>query len=110
MGIIGVFRCGWNGVFLDGEEWMQKKLFSGYQLRYAAGLYWLLDMEQEGYPYHPPVPLNETGAELFRMFADGKTEEEAVFFFCREYDVSREEAREDIQQFLSQLARQGVRI
>ena len=35
-----------------------------YQLRYAAGIYWLLDMSQPGYPYRKPLPLNEMGAAI----------------------------------------------
>lgn len=32
-----------------------------YQLRCAAGKYWLLDMEQDGETYRPPLMLNESG-------------------------------------------------
>ena len=33
-----------------------------YQLRHAAGRYWLLDMQQEGLVYHKPIELNECAA------------------------------------------------
>ena len=42
-----------------------------YQLRYAAGIYWLLDMSQPGYPYRKPLPLNEMGASIWRMMEKG---------------------------------------
>ena len=39
-----------------------------YQLRCAAGKYWLLDMEQDGETYRPPLMLNESGAYIFRQY------------------------------------------
>ena len=44
-----------------------------YQLRCAAGKYWLLDMEQDGEPYRPPLMLNESGAYIFRQYTAGNT-------------------------------------
>lgn len=43
-----------------------------YQLRCAAGKYWLLDMEQDGEPYRPPLMLNESGAYIFRQYKIGR--------------------------------------
>ena len=42
-----------------------------YQIRHAAGIYWLLDMEQQGYPYEKPLPLNEMGAQIWEMMQKG---------------------------------------
>lgn len=44
-----------------------------YQLRCAAGKYWLLDMEQDGETYRPPLMLNESGAYIFRQYMAGNT-------------------------------------
>ncbi len=89
---------------------MQSLDLSGYRLRYVAGLYWLLDITQPGVPYQKPVPLNETGAEFFRLFAGGSTKEEIAGMCCREFGLSKEEALQDIEQFQMDLRRQGVRI
>lgn len=32
---------------------------NGYELRKAAGLYWLLDLRQDGEHYKPPLAMNE---------------------------------------------------
>ena len=44
---------------------MLQKQSERYQIRQAAGMYWLLDMEQPGIPYRQPVLLNETGAAFW---------------------------------------------
>ena len=44
-----------------------------FQLRHAAGLYWLLDMEQDAGSYKKPLAMNEMGAEIFKLMQDGKT-------------------------------------
>ena len=37
------------------------------------GKYWLLDMEQDGETYRPPLMLNEQGAYIFRQYMAGNT-------------------------------------
>ena len=53
------------------SETVAKKM-SAYQLRYAAGQYWLLDMEQEGSPYKHPKNLNCVGAEIWKRMESGQ--------------------------------------
>lgn len=79
-----------------------------YQLRYAAGLYWLIDMEQSGADYISPVPLNEVGARIWGMFESGMSEQQVSEQLCCEYDISAEQAREDVRDFVSQLKSQKV--
>ena len=80
------------------------------QIRQAAGMYWLLDMEQPGIPYRQPVLLNETGAAFWKLLAQGKPEDEVASVIASEYGVSREEIRQDVEQFLQKLRSQGVTI
>ena len=47
-----------------------------YQLRKAAGIYWLMDMEQEGIPYRKPIPVNDTGADIWTLHEAGKSKDE----------------------------------
>ena len=67
---------------------MKKK--NRYQLRRAAGVYWLLDMEQDGLSCERPIMLNECGAFLWQRFRDGKTKEAAVQELCAEYEIPPE--------------------
>ena len=74
-----------------------------YQLRHAAGLYWLIDMEPPGGAYVSPVPLNESGAKLWRMFESGASREEICKQLCAEYEIDLEQARSDVCDFMEQL-------
>lgn len=81
-----------------------------YMLRQAAGLYWLLDMEQDGLSYQSPLPLNETGAFIFQMMGQGMEKEQIADAVSREYQVEKETAMQDIMQFENQLQKQGIEI
>ena len=89
---------------------MLQKQSERYQIRQAAGMYWLLDMEQPGIPNRQPVLLNETGAAFWKLLAQGKPEDEVASVIASEYGVSREEIRQDVEQFLQKLRSQGVTI
>ncbi len=81
-----------------------------YQLRHAAGLYWLLDMSQPGVPYQRPLPMNETGAEIWNMLQQGISTTDMVSIICQKYSVLEEDVEQDIQQFSEQLARYNITI
>ena len=74
-----------------------------YQLRHAAGLYWLIDMEQPGGTYISPVPLNDTGARLWRMLESGASPAEICRRLCAEYEIPVEQARGDVRDFIELL-------
>ncbi len=73
-----------------------------FQLRHAAGLYWLLDMEQKGPEYVKPIAMNEAGAYIWSMLEE-KTQDEIVQDLCQKYEISEDEARKDVGDFLKQL-------
>lgn len=81
-----------------------------YQLRYTAGLYWLLFMEQTGDTYHKPLALNEVGAGIVQGLLDGRKREELIRQLCREYGISREEAAGDMETFAKQLSMHGIQL
>lgn len=81
---------------------------SRYQLRKAAGVYWILDMEQEGVPYRKPVPVNELGADIWKLMVQGYDEREIAEILCREYEGEKEDVLTDVLQFQNQLAECGV--
>ena len=89
---------------------MLQKQSERYQIRQAAGMYWLLDMEQPGIPYRQPVLLNETRAAFWKLLAQGQPEDEVASVIASEYGVSREETRQDVEHFLQKLRSQGVTI
>ncbi len=77
-----------------------------YNLRYAGGIYWLLDCAQEGVPYKEPIPMNEVGARIWNLMTEGKTEAEIVACICAEYEADGDMVRQDVAQFVEQLSRE----
>ena len=80
-----------------------------YQLRYAAGQYWLLDTWQKGVPYRSPLTMNEVGADIWRMMEQGCSREQIVDALSREYQTSRDVVEQDLEQFQAQLAEFGIK-
>ena len=58
-----------------------------YQLRYAAGTYWLSDTNPEGSVIPRPLELNETATEIWKMLEE-----------------------HDIEQFIEQLRQNNIDI
>ena len=83
---------------------------SRYQLRSAAGSFWILDMRQEGVPYRKPLAVNEVGADIWKLLEQQKGEEEIADILCRKYRADREEVRRDIVQFQRDLRGNGISI
>lgn len=79
-----------------------------YQLRHAAGMYWLLDTWQEGVPYKKPLTMNEIGADIWKMMVQGFDKEQVVKALCREYQVAQETVLQDVEQFQTQLLEYGI--
>lgn len=77
--------------------------YGDYQLRYAAGMYWLLNTKQRGLHYIRPLSLNECGAHLWRLLSAGADKAELVNSLCAQYGLERSEALRDVEGFLEQL-------
>lgn len=82
---------------------IQEPSLPRYQLRQAAGSYWILDMWQEGLAYKKPLAINEVGADIWKMLEKHKTNEEIASFLCGKYRVEPEEVMTDIVQFQEKL-------
>lgn len=81
---------------------------SRYQLRYAAGAYWLLDMEQPGMPYKKPMMLNECGAYIWQQMDRAETLSSIAAKLHERYEVPEDVACGDVEQFMLQLQAHGV--
>lgn len=80
-----------------------------YQIRFAAGYYWVLDMEQEGVPYRKPLALNACGCFLFERYISGESEEAMAQALQEEYEVGQSEAQEDVRSFCREMKAVGIR-
>lgn len=79
-----------------------------YQLRQAAGMYWLLDMEQSGKDYKKPIVMNESGAFIWQQYEKTGNKEAVATVLQEQYGVPAEEAAQDIEEFFQQLQKQGL--
>lgn len=75
-----------------------------YIVKEAAGVFWLIDVCQEGVPYHEPLQINEIGADIFSMWETNLQIDEIIDKLCAEYDAPREMIAQDVQEFLGKLA------
>lgn len=79
-----------------------------YRLRHAAGLYWLVDIEQSGVPYISPVPLNECGAKIWELIESGTSTAGICEQLSGMYDIPLDQARRDVNDFFDQLRSRHV--
>ena len=86
----------------------QENNAGGYQLRFAAGVYWLLDMRQNPNAYKRPMSMNEMGAEIWRLMQQNHSIDGIAVMLSKEYDADVTEIKEDIIQFHKQLNAYGV--
>ncbi len=76
---------------------------NGYELRKAAGLYWLLALQQSGEKYKPPLVMNGMGAVIFKYRQMGDNEEEIIRKISSRYDTDPDTLRRDVISFLKKL-------
>lgn len=79
-----------------------------YQLRSAAGAYWLLQMDQSGKENIKPILMNECGAYIWKLHQKGNREKEIIEKLCEKYEIAYEEASGDVLGFLEELRLQGI--
>ena len=79
-----------------------------WQLRHAAGSYWLLDMKQGPGDRKSPLSLNQAGAEIWNLIQQGMKEEAVADEMCCRYQIDRESAMDDVRGFLAGLEAQGI--
>ena len=82
---------------------------SKFQLRHAAGMYWLLDMDQEIGTYKKPLPMNAAGAEIFRLMQEGKNSLQIAQILVGRYNSKPEDVLKDIVGFEMQLKKFGFK-
>lgn len=81
-----------------------------YQMRRAAGLYWLLDMEQSGAKNIGVVSFNESGAFIWEQYECLGSDEAVAEKLRESFGISYKDSLTDVRQFLSQLREQGLEI
>ncbi|MCI5883466.1 MAG: PqqD family protein [Clostridiales bacterium] len=81
-----------------------------YQIRYAAGVYWLLDMEPLGKKIPKPLELNETAATMWQMLEEGKSTKEIAHYFADGDNEQENEILHDVEEFIKELRKNKIEI
>lgn len=79
-----------------------------YQIRKAAGLYWIVKTNQLDECYVPPFPVNECGALIIQGIQQGRDKKQLIEHLMEVYGVEEREAVEAVESFLKQLGEQGM--
>lgn len=79
-----------------------------FVIREIAGDYIIIPTGSTALEFNGLVTVNEIGATLWKMLQEDVTLEELVQGVLAEYDVEEDVAREDILEFLDELAKGGI--
>ena len=83
------------------------KLKKNFVLRQVAGTWVVLLLGAETVNFSGMLQLNESGAMLWRVLEEGGSQDALVEALLGEYDVTREQAEADVQEFLAKLDQAG---
>ena len=83
------------------------KLKKNFVLRQVAGTWVVLPLGAETVNFSGMLQLNESGAMLWRVLEEGGSQDALVEALLGEYDVTREQAEADVQEFLAKLTQTG---
>lgn len=77
-------------------------------LREIAGESLLIPVGEAALSLHGMIELTETGAFLWKILEQEKTLEELTDCLCKEYEISRETARKDVEEFADKMMQLGI--
>jgi hypothetical protein len=84
------------------------KIEKEYILREIAGDYIIVPVGKAALEFNGMITVNETGAFLWKQLTKDTTKEELVHAMLEEYEVSEDEARIDIEEFLHLLQQNNI--
>lgn len=83
------------------------KINENYALRQVAGVWVVLPLAKATLNFNGMLSLNETGVMLWHLLENECTKEELVTALLNEYDVSKDIASADVDEFLQTLRKAG---
>ena len=84
------------------------KVEKEFVLREIAGDYIIIPTGKTVLDFNGLITVNEVGADLWNMLQEDVTMDDLVQGILKEYEVEEEVAREDIQEFLTTLEKNGI--
>lgn len=83
------------------------KIKEGYVLREVVDHYVVLPVGQNSVDFNGMLSLNESGVLLWRALSEGADREALAEVLLGEYDVERETALADVDEFIATLTKIG---
>ena len=83
------------------------KISEDFVLRQVADTWVVLPLKTDTVDFNGMIRLNGSGALLWKTLEQGATREELVQALTSRYDVSREEATRDVDEFIETLNKVG---
>ncbi len=83
------------------------KLNKEFVLRQIADTWVVMALGQTSVDFNGMLTLNASGAMLWKRLEEGGDKEALVNALTETYDVSREDAQADVQEFLDRLVKVG---
>ena len=84
------------------------KIREGFLLRNVAGNNVVVPIGQATLDFNGMMSLNETGAFIFSKMLDGTTKEQLIEDLISEYEVAREIAQKDVDDFIKKVEGEGL--
>ncbi len=84
------------------------KIREGFLLRNVAGNNVVVPIGQATLDFNGMMSLNETGAFIFSKMLDGTTKEQLIEDLISEYEVEREMAEKDVDDFIKKVEGEGL--
>lgn len=83
------------------------KIKEGYVLREVAGTWIVLPLSSKTISFKGMLTLNNSGIMLWNILEKGCSEENLTDALTSEYEVSEEQAKADVEEFIAKLAKAG---
>lgn len=83
------------------------KISEDFVLRQVADTWVVLPLKTDTVDFNGMIRLNGSGAVLWKCLEQGATREELVQALTSQYEVSREEAARDVDEFIETLNKVG---
>jgi hypothetical protein len=84
------------------------KIKDGFILKEVAGNFLVVPVGKQLVDFSKMVTVNETGAFLWQYLAEGETVESLTENILNEYDVDKDTAQKDIDEFVQLLSDNGI--
>ena len=84
------------------------KIKEGFLLREIAGKHVVVPIGEATLDFNGMMSLNETGAFLFEKLIEGASEEQLIEDLISTYDVERELAKKDVEDFIRKVEREDL--